>query len=186
MSNRLVKTTEAFLLKHLYGVDTSESGSGSSNKSNKSTKNKSAKDNTNNEKHSNFLKHKEKTELLSEVDLENEEEEGKVLFISLSGGVDSMVLSKILKLLITNNKSGSKLKVKQVIGIHIDYANRPESCREAAYVAQWCEELGIDFRVRVINEVTRGITSRDEYEKVARDIRYQFYQEVVGEVTGSK
>jgi hypothetical protein len=31
------------------------------------------------------------------------------------------------------------------------------------------------------SSVDPGITSRDEYEKVARDIRYSFYQEVIKE-----
>jgi tRNA(Ile)-lysidine synthase TilS/MesJ len=60
--------------------------------------------------------------------------------------------------------------------MHLDYANRPESGREAAFVSEWCAELGIVCRVRVVNEVTRGITDRDEYEKTARTIRYSFYQ----------
>ena len=68
-------------------------------------------------------------------------------------GVDSMVLSKILKLL---QKAGD-IKIKDIVGIHIDYANRPESGREADYVKLWCHELlGISYKVRVINEVTRG------------------------------
>ncbi len=54
------------------------------------------------------------------------------------------------------NSSNNKLRIKQVVGIHIDYANRPESGRECDYVRTWCEQLGIVFRVRVINEVTRG------------------------------
>lgn len=31
----------------------------------------------------------------------------------------------------------------------------------------------------MVNEVTRGITERDAYEKVSRDIRYGFYTEVI-------
>ncbi len=37
----------------------------------------------------------------------------------------------------------------------------------------------------MVGEVTRGVTARDEYERVARDIRYAFYREasaVVGVV----
>ena len=107
-------------------------------------------------------------------------------------GVDSMVLSKILTVLKANSSSSAGsvgrpgLRVKQVVGLHIDYANRPESGRECEYVRQWCASLGIEFRVRVINEVTRGITSRDEYEKVARDIRYRFYQDSVSEILQSE
>lgn len=35
---------------------------------------------------------------------------------------------------------------------------------------------GVRCLVRRVSEVTRGITSRDEYEKVSRDIRYNFYK----------
>jgi hypothetical protein len=47
--------------------------------------------------------------------------------------------------------------------IHIDYANRPESGREAAFVVQWSVEQGFCCRVRVVDEVARGVT---QYEKV--------------------
>ena len=66
--------------------------------------------------------------------------------------------------------------------MHIDYANRPESSREAAYVRTYCAKLGVEFRCRTINEVTRGITDRDEYEKRARNIRYDFYKQCIAEI----
>ncbi len=68
-------------------------------------------------------------------------------------------------------------RIGEIIALHIDYANRPESSKEAAFVEQWCADLGIAFHKRVINEVTRGITDRSLYEKVSRDIRYDFYKE---------
>jgi len=34
----------------------------------------------------------------------------------------------------------------------------------------------IKCRVRRIAEVTRGVTNRDQYEKVSREIRYDFYR----------
>eukprot|EP01038_Epipyxis_sp_PR26KG_P013394 gene13394-17960_t len=100
------------------------------------------------------------------------------VLISLSGGVDSMVLSKILILL----KNELKLPISRVVAMHIDYANRPESSAEAAYVLEWCNQLGIDCQIRVINEVTRGITNRDEYEKISREIRYGFYQQCIDHI----
>lgn len=96
-----------------------------------------------------------------------------VLIISLSGGVDSMVISKILQLL----QKTKKVQIDEIVALHIDYANRPESGREADYVKQWSESLGIHCHIRTINEVTRGITDRDAYEKISRNIRYSFYQE---------
>ena len=90
--------------------------------------------------------------------------------ISLSGGVDSMVICKILCVL-----SG----LSSVQAVHIDYANRPESGREADFVQRWCGQLGVAFHKRVVDEVTRGVTDRALYEKVSRDARYDCYKAVL-------
>lgn len=90
-----------------------------------------------------------------------------------------MVISKLLALI--KAKNDKRLPIKSIVAIHIDYANRPESGAEADYVEQWCVKLGIDFRKRVIGEVTRGVTSRDEYEKVSREIRYGFYHTCIAD-----
>jgi tRNA(Ile)-lysidine synthetase-like protein len=92
--------------------------------------------------------------------------------ISLSGGVDSMVICKILAAL---DLPGG------VIAIHIDYANRDESSEEALYVEGYCKKLAIKFHKRVIDEVTRGVTDRSEYEIVSREARYDFYKHVMAE-----
>jgi hypothetical protein len=63
-----------------------------------------------------------------------------------------------------------------VHAVHIDYANREESRCEAAFVARWCEQQGIELGVRRIDEVTRGITARDEYEKRSRELRFEAYR----------
>ena len=84
-------------------------------------------------------------------------------------GVDSMVIAKIL---ISLRVHGILPSNTRVIAMHIDYANRAESSKEADFVEQWCHELGIEFEKRVIEEVTRGVTDRSEYEKISRDIRY--------------
>ena len=36
-----------------------------------------------------------------------------------------------------------------------------------------------------MDEVTRGVTNRDEYEKVARDIRYSFYKQCMAEASAT-
>lgn len=105
--------------------------------------------------------------------------------ISLSGGVDSMVISKILCLLRDRcPKIGQRLAGGAVVAIHIDYANRPESGREADYVQSWSQKLDMAFHKRVVDEVTRGVTDRSIYERVSRDARYDFYRKVLLE-TGS-
>ena len=98
------------------------------------------------------------------------------LIVSLSGGVDSMVIASVLTYL----KSGPYPHLN-IVAIHIDYANRPESKAESDFVEQYCGQNGIRFVVRRIEEITRGITARDEYEKRARQVRYDMYRTTVAE-----
>lgn len=77
-------------------------------------------------------------------------------FISLSGGVDSMVLCKIL----THLRDAGHPCVTHVVAVHIDYANREESAAEASFVREWCGRRQVECVVRVITEVRRGVTAR--------------------------
>ena len=56
--------------------------------------------------------------------------------ISLSGGVDSMVLATMLK------HMAPTFNNFDVVAMHIDYSNRPESAAEAAFVEDWCRRHG--------------------------------------------
>ena len=101
-----------------------------------------------------------------------------VVVVSLSGGVDSMVIAFVLSELVRAHGYGSVLTV---VAVHIDYANRPESVAEAAFVQQWCrDQPGIaQVVVRRIDCVTRGVTARDEYETISRQIRFDLYHQVM-------
>lgn len=71
-----------------------------------------------------------------------------------------------------------------VVALHLDYGNRPESAEEARYVEYYAKEiLKLDWRIREITEVTRGVTDRSDYEKISRNIRYSFYKEVLNELS---
>jgi len=94
-----------------------------------------------------------------------------------------MVLARILVYLRTTQSSIIS-KIPSIIAVHIDYANRTESAAEADYVQGYCQRHNIQFEKRVINEVTRGITDRDEYERMAREIRYSTYQQVLSTYGG--
>jgi len=118
-----------------------------------------------------------KEKLLKTVDayLREKEVRGGCVGVSLSGGVDSMVLTRILTIL---REAGGEFSI---VAVHIDYGNRPESAAEADFVRRWCEKWAVTFRMRRIEEVKRATTKRDEYEKVAREIRYGTYLDVMKE-----
>ena len=99
------------------------------------------------------------------------------IIVSLSGGIDSMVIAAALAHL----RDGCNFSQLYIVAVHIDYGNRPESAAEAAYVKYYAlNKLHLDrCVVRVINEVTRGVTKRDEYEKLSRNIRYDLYRDTV-------
>ncbi|CAI5730648.1 unnamed protein product [Hyaloperonospora brassicae] len=93
--------------------------------------------------------------------------------VSLSGGVDSMVVAYLL------HKLREKHGGFAVVAVHLDYGNRPESRAECDYVHRWCTRFGIVFHVRCIDEMKRATTRRDEYERMSRTIRYTTYAEVM-------
>ncbi|TDH71298.1 hypothetical protein CCR75_004640 [Bremia lactucae] len=95
------------------------------------------------------------------------------LAVSLSGGVDSMVVAYLMH----------KLKAKHgnytVVAVHLNYGNRTESDAESHYVQHWCERFEMVFYARRIDEVKRATTRRDDYEKISREIRYAMYADVM-------
>ena len=97
---------------------------------------------------------------------------GTPIIVSLSGGVDSMVIASVLSYL--NQACHYHL---HLIAVHIDYGNRPESAAEADFVRRFCADLHMEFFCRRIDEVTRGVTARDEYERISRRVRYDLYRQ---------
>lgn len=104
----------------------------------------------------------------------------KNVCISLSGGVDSMVLSLILCLL---QKEG---KIKNLVAVHVDYGNREVSRDEASVTFNWCAYLGIPFITRRIEHMKRdGPTivtdsvDRTLYESETKNIRFNLYRQAM-------
>jgi tRNA(Ile)-lysidine synthetase-like protein len=96
-------------------------------------------------------------------------DKSKKYIISLSGGVDSMVTSYIMKNL------GFK-----IVGVHISYMNRDVCELEIDMIKQWCDIIEIDLYYRKINEIQRApcmeFGLRDIYETYTRDIRFNAYR----------
>ena len=100
------------------------------------------------------------------------------IIVSLSGGVDSMVIANVLSFL----RNECNYQHLYLVAVHVDYGNRPESVTEAAYVKYYSEDMlgfGGGCCIKRIENVTRGVTARDEYEKVSRTVRYDLYRKAV-------
>ena len=101
--------------------------------------------------------------------LKNHIKKNKIV-ISLSGGVDSMVLFHILKR-VSNN---------EIIIVHINYNNRDESTMEADFLEEYSKHLDVKMIRHDITHIKRfqkGI-NRSEYEQESRDIRYNLYRKI--------
>lgn len=88
--------------------------------------------------------------------------------VSLSGGVDSMVLVTILKYL-----------NYEVIALHINYNNRVETRLEQEFLEKWCNYNGIKLYVKSIENLKRETTKRSDYEAMTKKIRFDFYKEIM-------
>ena len=89
----------------------------------------------------------------------------KKFVISLSGGVDSMVLITIIHY----------LKYPIVAG-HINYNNRDESILEQKFIENWCEYNNIKLYVKNITNLKRKSIKRSDYESITKDLRMDFYK----------
>jgi tRNA(Ile)-lysidine synthetase-like protein len=87
--------------------------------------------------------------------------------VSLSGGVDSMVLISILHFLRFD-----------VVGIHINYNNRKEGVSEMRFLEEWCAFNKILLYTKSINKIIRFNMKRTDYELQTKQIRFDFYKEV--------
>lgn len=90
------------------------------------------------------------------------------IIVSLSGGVDSMVLVYILKV----------LTVKYNIyleAFHINYGNRCESDIEEDVIKNYCEALCVKLHVFRFNFIKRKFCERKYYENITREVRFKIY-----------
>lgn len=94
--------------------------------------------------------------------------DNKKVLVSLSGGVDSMVLITILHWLDF-----------PIIAAHINYNNRTETTMEQEFLEKWCEYNNIKLYIKNINEIKRSTTKRSEYETITKNMRLDFYKEII-------
>ncbi|CAL1160901.1 unnamed protein product, partial [Cladocopium goreaui] len=97
---------------------------------------------------------------------------GTSLVISISGGVDSMVLSHCM--IILRNQWGLNLSA-----VHIDYNIRPSSQAEAAFVETWARKVALPLTMVRLNSTESLNLSRTAFEDFSRRARYEAYEKVM-------
>jgi tRNA(Ile)-lysidine synthetase-like protein len=106
-----------------------------------------------------------------EEDLAAIDDDGGLYIVSLSGGVDSMITSFILR-----------KKVASVVAVHINYKNKASCDQEAEFIKHWCDVIGMPLYIREINEIQRAPCMKHEmrscYEDYTRRVRYSTYKRV--------
>ena len=99
------------------------------------------------------------------------------LCVSLSGGVDSMVLITALSKYRDETRNYKTVKQFDLTAVHINYNNR-ETCDEEVRFVQWyCELINVSLTVRHITEMKRQRDdTRHEYETYTKNIRFEEYE----------
>ena len=107
-------------------------------------------------------------DLIKTIDSFCKDKNNKKIIISLSGGVDSMVLITILHYLNYD-----------IIAAHINYNNRKESIDEQNFLENWCLFNNIKLHVKYIDHIKRDNTKRSDYELITKNIRHEFYKQII-------
>jgi tRNA(Ile)-lysidine synthetase-like protein len=96
-------------------------------------------------------------------------EKHDTVIVSLSGGVDSMVLLHL-----------AKQHYKNVVAVHINYANRDTAFQEASMVRDYCQKNDIQLITRTIHEIKRKPCMengfRAVYETYTKNVRFGTYK----------
>jgi len=110
-------------------------------------------------------------------------ENNGVIAISLSGGVDSMVILKMSIILKTFKSNilakkmlNKELNLHTIVAMHINYNNREESKREELFLRDYCKDNDIIFECLNIEDINRETSNRTEYEEESRNRRFTFYK----------
>jgi tRNA(Ile)-lysidine synthetase-like protein len=94
----------------------------------------------------------------------------KRLGVSLSGGIDSMVLLTVLKNL---------LGADNVICGYISHSNRDIGILELQFLVEWCNNLEVQLVYRKVDYMNRESVEREFYEEETRNIRFELYRHIV-------
>jgi tRNA(Ile)-lysidine synthetase-like protein len=103
------------------------------------------------------------------------DKDDRLIGISLSGGVDSMVLAYICRELQIIGV------INKLFAVHLEYINREESTKETNMLIEWCSDMKIPLVVRKIDHIRRDHVDREFYEEETRKMRFDLYKYVMQE-----
>lgn len=92
------------------------------------------------------------------------------LGVSLSGGIDSMVLLQILQ---------KQLGKDNVVCGYISHSNRDVAIKELEFLIDWCNNLEVQLVYRKVDYMNRENVEREFYEEETRNIRFELYRHIV-------
>ncbi len=104
--------------------------------------------------------------------------QGDFVAAGVSGGADSVCLLYLLKRL--QEDIPYRLAV-----IHVNHMARGDADRDAAYVEKLCEEMGISCYLREVDMYGYAREHKLSPEEAGRILRYQIFQEVIDEQSGT-
>ena len=99
------------------------------------------------------------------LELLSNKDNSKKIVVSLSGGVDSMVMLMLLKI----------HGFPSVEAVHINYGNRDVAQEECNFITDYCKKLDVKLYIYTIEKIKRNNVSREFYESMTRFIRFSVY-----------
>lgn len=97
---------------------------------------------------------------------------GDTFAISISGGVDSMLLSYFASIYAKKHQKSMKL-------IHINYGNRDTCDEEVEFLKEWSNKIDADLNVKQMTIVrNRNSKERKYYEETTKNIRFDTYRQL--------
>ena len=120
-----------------------------------------------------------KQKILQTIKKYNLIENGDGIVIGVSGGPDSICLLHVL------NELKNELNFKIYVA-HINHMIREEADEETEYVKEFCENLGIECYIKRIDVVKIANNLKRGTEETGRQIRYEFFNEVLEKTTSNK
>ncbi len=103
------------------------------------------------------------------------------IVIGVSGGPDSMCLLNALESILRNKKLNYYICVA-----HINHGIRKEADEDEEYVKKYCREKNIECFVKKVDLNKASKDNKKGLEEMGREIRYQFFNEILKKVNANK